>query len=434
MASAVVGLASIFSDMGLNGAFVQKQDVSERQRSSLFWFSTLVSLAICTLIAVTSGTISIHAFSDDRLALLICMLAPTFVLNALAAPVRVAAEKELQFKGLTIIEILSALAAFFSAVGLALSGHGVYSLVISSIIGSVVSLLLTWRFLSRGWKPALVLKFSDIRPFIGFGGALVATNCVNHVNWTLDIVFGGRIWGANLLGFYSLPRNLVLQVQSTVNPIITNVGFPLIAKIQNDKERVRDIYLQTISMTAAVNAPIYWLIALLAEEIVAILWGDRWSDSGPILQILALWAAARALGNPVGSLTLGTGRADLSLKWNLAMLLLMPPAIWFGATHGPIGLSISMLALTAGMYLPMWKFLVAPLSGVSLSDYLRASLTPVLIALAAAIPVYFLKAGQEFPLGAALSLGLPYVSIYLLLSWFLNRSWLKSILELIRGT
>lgn len=433
MASVVTGLAGLFADMGLNSAFVQKQEVNDRQRSSLFWFSLLTSATVCVLLILASGLLSAAVFSDPRLVPVIIILAPTFVINALAAPVRLAAEKALQFRGLTMVDLASTLAAFAFAVALALADMGVHSLTLSSLFGSLIALGLSWLFLSDGWRPALTLHLREVRPFLGFGGALVANNIVNQINATLDIVLGGRLWGASLLGMYSLPRNLVMQIQSTVNPIITSVGFPLIAKVHDDPVRVRSIYLQTIRMTASTNAPVYVLVALLSPQVVMILWGEQWQESTSILQVLAAWAAVRSIGNPVGSLLMGMGRADLSLKWNLAMLLVVPPVVWFGASRGAVGLGLALLLMVTGMYLPMWKFLVHPLCGASLSEYSRSALTPLALACLAALPVQALKVGLDTSLLAAAFLGVSYIMIYLLLSWRFNRSWLLSLTDLIRG-
>ncbi len=134
---------------------------------------------------------------------------------------------------------------------------------------------------------------------------MLLNNVINHVNATIDLVLGGRMLGASQLGLYSVPRNLLLQVQGMVNPIFTRVGFPLIASIQHDKERVKQVYLKTMNMTASVNAPIYVAIAVFAPEIVWLLLGPNWTDTAPLIRVLALWGLLRSFGNPVGSLLFG---------------------------------------------------------------------------------------------------------------------------------
>ena len=112
----------------------------------------------------------------------------------------------------------------------------------------------------------------------------------------------------NELGYYSVPKNLSMQVQKLINPVITRVGFPLIAKVQSEISQVSKIYLKSINMTASANAPVYVFVAYYSDEIVGILLGSAWSESSQLLVILAIWAGVRSLSNPVGILLLGMGR------------------------------------------------------------------------------------------------------------------------------
>jgi O-antigen/teichoic acid export membrane protein len=69
-------------------------------------------------------------------------------------------------------------------------------------------------------------------------------------------------------------------------------------------------------------------IAFFAPEVVVIMLGDGWQAAAPLLRILAIWGLFRSVANPIGSLLFGMGRAELSLKWNLGLLFIVPP-IWF---------------------------------------------------------------------------------------------------------
>jgi len=93
---------------------------------------------------------------------------------------------------------------------------------------------------------------------------------------------------ASALGLYSLLRQIVFQIQGLVNPIITRVGFPLIAQLQAAIPKVRAIYLKTLNMTAATNAPLYVGMAFFAPEVVSIMLGDKWLGPIDLLRLLAI--------------------------------------------------------------------------------------------------------------------------------------------------
>ena len=431
MVSVVLGIAGLFSDLGVNSAFVQRQGVTQEQRSSLFWLNVAMSAGLSILIVVLSPLFA-SFFGDPRLTPLMMLSSTTILLAALGQQVKMSAEKELQFKAIVIIEIVSVLVGFIAAVLAALSGWGVYSLVASGIVGTAVATTMYWIFVASGWRPLWRFQLDDIRSFLAFGSATVANNLVNYINRTLDILLGGRLLGVTELGLYSVPRNLVLELSGMVNSVITRVGFPLIAQVQSDTERVRSIYLKTMNMTSATNAPIYIGIAFFAPDIVTIMLGANWERSGELLRILALWGGLRSTGNPVGSLLYGMGRAGLSLKWNLGLLLIVPPVLWIGSQNGPEGMAWALLLLQIGLFIPAWLFLVRPLCRVRLLEYSIAALRPFAISMVAVTAAYV--AVSEFD-SAVLRLCSGVViaaPIYLVLSYFANREWILAMMELVR--
>ena len=430
MVGVVLGFAGLFSDMGVNSAFVQRQEVTLEQRSSLFWLNVALSAALSLLLIALSPLIS-WFFAEERLTPLLMLSSTTFVIGALGLQVRMAAEKELNFRPVVLMEILAASLGFVAALWAAFAGWGVYALVLGSIVTVIVGTAFAWMFLAHGWRPMRRLQMVDVRPYLGFGGAMMANNIVNQLNMSIDLLLGGRLLGAAQLGLYSVPRNLVLQLQMLVNPIITRVGFPLIAQVQHDVARVRSIYLKTLNMTASINAPLYVGIAFFAPDIVWIALGDGWREAAPLLRILALWGLFRSIGNPVGSLLFGMGRADLALKWNMGLLLVVPPVVWLGSQYGAEGMAWALLGLVIVMFIPGWYVLVRPLCQAGLAEYSKAALGPLLLALASVVPAYLVVGALDAEI-IRLVIAVPIAAaLYLSISYKANREWFGAMKELL---
>jgi len=429
MVTVVLGVAGTFSDFGVNSAFVQRRDVTQEQRSSLFWLNVSMSLGIALLVVGLSPLIA-HFFGDARLTPLMMLSATTFVFGALGQQVKASAEKELRFKAVVILDIIAASIGFVTAVLAAIAGWGVYALVASGIVASASATMFYWMFVANGWRPMWRLRTEDVRPFLGFGTATVANNVVNYISRTVDIVLGGRLLGVTELGLYSVPRNLVLEMSGVVNLIVTRVAFPLISQVQSDIAKVRSIYLQTMNMTAASNAPLYVGIAFFAPDIVAVVLGPGWGRSGELLRILALWGGVRATANPVGSLLYGIGRAGLSLKWNLCLLLIVPPAVWVGSRNGPEGIAWALLLTQIGLFIPAWYFLVRPLCEARLLDYSIAALRPFALSALAVVPAFWFAMffqGNVIRVIIGVAIAAP---LYLIFSYIGNREWVVAMMEL----
>jgi O-antigen/teichoic acid export membrane protein len=430
MVAVVLGFAGIFADMGVNSAYIQRQDVTREERSSLFWLNLGMSGVLTLLVLVLSPLIA-DFFGDVRLIPLLMLAASTFVIGALGQQVRMTAEKALDFRPVVFLEVTAALLGFVAAIISAFFGWGVYALILGGIVSAVSGTILAWLFLARGWRPMWRFQLIDVRPYLGFGGALAANNVVNEFNRSIDLLLGGRMLAAASLGLYSIPRQIVFQIQGTVNPIITRVGFPLISQAQNDVSRVRSIYLKTLNMTAATNAPLYIGVAFFAPEVVSIMLGDKWLAAANLLRLLAVWGFLRSTGNPVGSLLLGMGRADLSLKWNLGMLFMVPPVLWLGSQFGSMGLAWALLGFAVVMFVPGWFVLVRPLCSAGLLEYSVAALRPLFIAVLAIAPAYFLTLHIDNVYLHVSAAVLVSAFLYLGLSYFLNSDWIEAMMHLV---
>lgn len=417
----VISYSSLFADMGLSAAFVQRQQISQEERSSLYWLSVAMGMGLMLLVMAVSP-VAAWVFKAPQLVGLLLLVSSNFLVIALGQQLRMDAEKALNFRPVALIEIIAAVSAFALAVITAWAGWGVYALVVASMTSAWVTMLLCWAVLAQGWRPMLRLRWAEVSWFVRFGGGMVVGNIINQINATVDILLGGRLLGAAQLGLYSVPRNLVLQAQSMVNPIFTRVGFPLISKIQHDPLRVRDVYLKIMNLTATVNAPIYIAMAAFSPELVQLLLGENFQGSAPLLRVLAVWGLLRSFGNPVGSLLFGLGRVGLANWWNAGLLLIIPPTLWWGSHYGAIGMAWALVVVMAVLFVPGWAILVRPVCGAGFRLYFRQVLVPSLCAMTAGGVAWCSVGALNQPLlrlcwGIGLGAG-----IYGILTWFFNRA------------
>lgn len=422
----VISYATLFSDMGLSTAFVQRQHISHEERSSLYWLSVAVGAGLMLLVMLASPLVA-QLFHEPRLFPLLMLVATNFLVVAVGQQLRMDAEKALNFRPVALIEVVAGLGGFGVAVVTAWIGWGVYALVAAAVLSTWLTMLLCWVLLAHGWRPLWRLRWAEVRWFVRFGGGMVINNMLNHINATVDVLLGGHLLGAAQLGLYSVPRNLVLQIQTMVNPIFTRVGFPVISAIQHDKVKVRQAYLKIMNLTATVNAPMYVAMAVFAPEFVQLMLGEKFQNTAPLLQILAMWGLLRSFGNPVGSLIFGMGRVRLATWWNAGLLLVIPPALWLGSQYGALGMAWAMASAMALLFVPGWALLVRPTCGASLWVYTRQLLVPTLCAVFAGAAAWVLVNYLSQPLarlGCGLGIGFFHYSLF---TWLLNRDFVKTL-------
>lgn len=425
IAVSITAFVIAFVDIGISNAIISQQRISPAERTSLYWLNVLVGGGIAILFAGASPWVA--AFYDEPvLQDVLLILSPYFLVFAAGQQLKVMAEKELMFGQLLGVELTAAVWGFAVTVGCAWAGLGVKSVALGLLLGAVVFTVLAWRYLSMGWRPKLDFDLTEIRGYIRYGAYVLGNNFLSGINGAADVFLGGRIAGLGALAGYSLSRDLMLNIGSVINAVVTRVGLPLMAKAQDSPERLKFVYLKTLRMTASINMPIFMSGVVLAPEIIHVVFGERWAQATPLLQWLAIWGMLRAIGQPVGSLIFAVGRAELAFKWNLVWVFIMLPSWWLGLQFGLDGLVKTMVAVSVLAQLPNWWYLVRPLCGAGLVDYFSQLVPPLLVSLLTAGVVMSLLGAVEV-LNAYLRLALGLCAgavVYVIASYLLNREWL----------
>lgn len=428
---AVVNTAQIVSDFGISNAIIHFDDVKKRELSSLYWLNMGMGIALAALLAL-SGPLLAWFFDEPELTGLISVASLFFIISAIGQQYRALAEKQLQFRLLAIIEIGAFTIGLGITISLAYLHFGAISIVLGFLATAFINSVLVWLLLSSDWRPAMAFHWSDVQRFWRYGSQIVAVNVINTLTLQSDVVVGGRFFDSAALGLYTQPREFALRIMFAINPIITRVAFPLIALAKDDIARVKTIYLSTLRMTTSINFPIYVALAVLAPEFVLIAFGEKWLPSGELLRWLALWCAARSVGNPSGSLMFALGRTRLAFVSSTCNLIGLTAAGLVGVQYGPTGLAISAFAFYALTIPLFWYFVIRPTCHATFAEYHRQLAIPAFNALLAAIAAYFAIQGFTEPLPRLLigltAGGLSYVAA----SAITNRDWIFGMLSVIK--
>jgi lipopolysaccharide exporter len=428
---AVMAIVQIFADAGVSNAIFHYRNVTNKQLSSLYWLNIITSTTLAVLLTGFSFWV-VTWYEQPLLQPLFSVAAATMVVGAMWYQLFIKSQKELRFGVLAKIELISALVSFVVTICLAWAGFGVLSIGLGTLVGSTVACGLGWSWLADGWRPLIRLKLWEIRPFIKFGGYMVGSNLTNTFNSQIDVLLGSSILGPQLIGLYSVPKELCLRIAGIFNPVITQISLPVMANSANSQQ-VKKIYLKSLRMTASVNFPSYTILAFYAQEIGLLLLGSEWQASITIIQILACWGLIRASASPIGSLLIASGRADLAFKWNCAILLIVPPVLYFACAHGVRGIAVSMLLLAVVTYVPSWYFLVRPLCGARFSEYSIQLIIPVTISFFSTAGVYFFVdqwSGHDI---SRLIVGIGATGFaYYSLSLIFNREWTDAIRDILK--
>jgi teichuronic acid exporter len=177
----------------------------------------------------------------------------------------------------------------------------------------------------------------------------------NYVWSNVDYLMVGRFLGAVPLGMYSLAYETVIRPLGSINSVLNTVVYPLFTKRQKDDSALRRGFIEVIGLVSTLVFPIMAGLGVVAPLVVRVIFGEKWLAAVPIMQILCILGAARALSNPVGSLLLAKGKVEVGFGWNALLAVANTTIFWFVARKGLRPLAWAEVATTLAIVVFSWK-------------------------------------------------------------------------------
>ena len=173
--------------------------------------------------------------------------------------------------------------------------------------------MLVWML--SPWRPQWVFSTESLRSLGSFGVKALFSRLLVYVNFTGDNLLIGKFIGSQALGVYTVAYNLMWLPMSRITVPLSSVLYAAFARLQNDRRRLGEIWLRVNRMTSALLAPMFLGLAVVAPDLVPVVFGERWRAAIPVLQLLSLGGIAQALQVFNGQVYQAQGRPGLFLRF-----------------------------------------------------------------------------------------------------------------------
>jgi O-antigen/teichoic acid export membrane protein len=433
MAVVVSTLALIFSDMALGAALIQRKELTQADRSTVFWLSVIVGSVFTAACALLAGPLA-ALYDEPRVESLFVLISPVFVLTALGSTHTTLLTREMDFKSLEIRMMLGTLAGAAVGVTAAAMGVGSEAIIIQYLITAATSTVLVWVTLR--WRPSLIFSTATLRSLGGYSARVFGSRVLFYVSRNADSLLIGRFLGPAALGAYTVAYNVMLVPFSKLAGPIQEVMFPAMARIQDDRRRIGSIWLRVNHIVAAFALPGMLGLIVIAPEFVSVVLGDRWHAAITPIQILAWVGVLQSLVRLNGSVQQACDRTDVMFRWSLLIASANLVAFAVGVSWGIVGVAVAY-ALTNTLLQPVNVWLTGRIVGISLATFCRnlaGTVRATAVMLAAIVPLRQLLVAED----VADSLRLAAVvvvggAVYALAAALLDRPLLDELRSLRRG-
>lgn len=355
MIAIFMAISQIFIDGGMSSALIREKTSSQEDYSTVFYYNIIISLFAYVLLFLSARTIS-SFFREPLLVPIVRIIGLNLIIGSLGLVQRTLLVKNLNFKTEAKIEIMSSILSGLIAIFLAYSGYGVWSLVFSALSRQLFALVLL--ITHNRWIPSFLFSKDSFQRLFGFGWKMLLTGFLATIYNNLYNILIGRIFSANVLGYYTKSLQLQKLAAESITVSVSKVSYPILSQLQDDPFRFKAGFKKIIRHSSFLTFPLMIGLAAAARPLIHILFGDNWIAMTPYFQILCL----SGMTLPHRSINLNilqvTGRSDLFLKLDVLSIA--------------IGLSFigAIVFLNLSIYVLLWTtFLMAQITLVVYSFF-----------------------------------------------------------------
>lgn len=355
MVTAVIGVFNVFRDFGLSTATVQRQNVTEKQVSTLFWINMLVG-AILALITLAIAPLVARFYHEPKLIGVTAALASGFVFNAAGVQHTASLERAMRFTTLSVIDIISLLTSTGIGIAMASNGFGYWALVASTVLAPLTYTICVW--IAAAWVPGLPHRNVGVRSMMKFGGTITLNGLILYITMNFDKVLLGRYWGVDAVGIYGRAYQLINIPTDNLNSAAGGVAFAALSRVKEDSGRLRNFFLKAYSLILSLTVPIACACALFAEDMILVFLGPKWKEATLIFRLLAPTTLAFAVLNPLGWLLNALGLVTRALKISLVLGPILIMGFLVGLHYGPKGVASAYSIVMIGSIFPLTAWVV----------------------------------------------------------------------------
>jgi PST family polysaccharide transporter len=388
MVTAVTGFVTMFKNMGLSKATVQKAEINHGQISTLFWINVVFSIGVMLVIAALAPAIA-WFYGEPRLKWITLALAGAFIFGGLTVQHQALLRRNMCFGSLALIQIISTLAGVVTAIIAAFYGAGYWSLVLMQLATAIAGAIAVW--VACGWRPGLPVWCSGVREMLAFGGNLTGSSFLNYFARNADNLLIGKFCGSGSLGLYSKAYGLLMLPLRQIKGPISAVAVPALSRLQNDPETYRRYYYRAISTIAFITMPLVAMLAALSHEIITIVLGKQWADSAIIFKVLAFAAVFQPIWSTLGWIYTSLGQTKRLMRWGLVMVPLIVLSFVIGLPWGALGVATSYTVCFLFLIMVPSFWYAFRYSPVSLTGLFRAIRCPLVLGLSMYCAMEFLR-------------------------------------------
>lgn len=338
-------LANVFIQRGFNASLIQNKDVTEEDYSSVFWVTIIIAVLIYAALFISAPFIADFYDMPNLVApfRVLCLILFPGALNSIQLA---KISRKMDFKKVFRSNVVAILISGIVGIILAFQGAGLWALVAQNFLNITIACVVMWFTVK--WRPKLICNITRIKVLFSYGWKLLVSGLLDTLYQDLRSLVIGKKYNSGALGYYNRGKQFPQFIINAINSTVQSVMLPAMSENQDEKEKVKTMMRNSISLSSYIIFPLMAGLAAVATPLVRLLLTEKWLPCVPYMQIYCFTLAFY----PVHSCNLqainAMGRSDIFLKLEifkkvLGVLMLTIAVLLF---NSPIAIAMTGMVST----------------------------------------------------------------------------------------
>ena len=352
MLTVFIAVSQSLVDSGFSQALIRKLNRTEIDNSTVFYFNIVVGFILYGFLFVAAPLIA-DFYKEPQLILITRVIGLSVLFNSFVVVQQTLLTVKIDFKTQAKAALISTIVSGLLGIWMAASGYGVWSIVAQQLANLGITTILLWYF--AHWRPRLTYSWQSFHELFGFGSKLMISGLIDTIFRNIYLIVIGRMFSAADLGYYTRAHQFTDFPSSNLTGILQRVTYPILCSIQNEDERLANVYRKFLKLSAFIVFPLMMGLAAVAKPLVLVLLKEQWLFTASLLSIICfsmMWYPIHAINL---NLLKVKGRSDLFLKLEIYKKIISITILCITIPMGLIAMCIgsffsSMIALIINTY------------------------------------------------------------------------------------
>lgn len=282
-----LAISNVIVDSGFSQAIIRDDNPSETDLSSVFYFNIALSFTLYILLFFAAPYISDY-FETPELTLLSRVVFLVIIFNSFSIIQNATLNRNLNFAAVNKSSVIGSFLAGGISIIMAFTGFGIWALVANMVLLPFFRSILLWYH--SNWRPKKSFSIKSVKRYFAFGGFLMVQGIIDAISTNLVSLLIGKVYTKNDLGYFSQGRKLDGYIITPFNSIVQKVTYPILSKIKNEGERLKEGYRKIVGVVMFVFIPVMFLTIGASDNMIITLFGEKWAEAGIYLKIAAMGA------------------------------------------------------------------------------------------------------------------------------------------------